>query len=450
MSNKKQSSDLPYNWAWAALGDLTEPSNQKVDPLKSQKVPYVGLEHIEKDTGSILGYGNSADVRSTKTVFNKGDVLYGKLRPYLNKACIASFDGVCSTDILVFPKSSFICNKYLAFRFLRGDFVRFANQNVSGVQHPRVPFKILSQFSVPLPPLNEQKRIVEKIEALFARLDAGVEALKKTKAQLKRYRQAVLKFAMEGKLTEKWRKKNKITEKWEWTKLSTCSELITKGESPKWQGFNYVEKGVLFIRSENVLWGRLDTSESAKIPEEFHKKLKRSQIKAGDVLINLVGASIGRCAMVFPNVTDANINQAVALIRLNHSLNPQYLMHLLLSPQWQKNIHGSKVETARPNISLNDLREFVIPLPPLPEQRKIVSEIERRFSAAEEAEKAVEQSLTQAARLRQSILKRAFEGKLVPQNPHDEPAEKLLERIKAEKERMLAGKNKHSQKKSKP
>ena len=209
-----------------------------------------------------------------------------------------------------------------------------------------------------------------------------------------------------------------------------CSNLITKGESPKWQGFEYVENGIPFIRSENVLWGHVDVSNVARIPEEFHKKLKRSRIVASDVLINLVGASIGRCGIVPSSIANANINQAVAIIRANDTLETPYLMHLLLSPQMQKTIHAGKVETARPNISLTDLNNLLIPLCSLAEQHKVVEEIERRLSISDEVEKVVEQSLKQAERLRQSILKRAFEGKLVLQDPNDEPADKLLERIK--------------------
>ena len=140
-----------------------------------------------------------------KARFFAGDLLYGKLRPYLNKVYFAEFDGVCSTDILVFSKNNNISNKYLLYRFLCKDFVRYANLNTSGVQHPRVDFKKLADFIVPIAPLPEQHRIVARIEELFSRLDAGVEALRRAKAQLQRYRQSVLQAAVEGRLTAEWR-----------------------------------------------------------------------------------------------------------------------------------------------------------------------------------------------------------------------------------------------------
>ncbi|MCL4518264.1 MAG: restriction endonuclease subunit S [Thaumarchaeota archaeon] len=192
----------PDGWIRIDFGAIIQPSTSRIDPARAGKLNYIGLEHIESGKGRLNGLGIASEVRSTKTVFHEGDVLYGKLRPYLNKVCVPDFDGVCSTDILVFPRIPFLNNKYVSYRMLSEDFVRFANLNVSGVQHPRVDFKKLSRFDFPLPPLPEQHRIVEKIEELFSDLDAGVEALKKVKAELKRYRQAVLKAAVEGKLTE--------------------------------------------------------------------------------------------------------------------------------------------------------------------------------------------------------------------------------------------------------
>ena len=114
---------LPQGWVRVKLGEFTEPSKEKVKPRDVPNVPYVGLEHIEKETGRLLGYGNSDEVRSTKAVFRPGDLLYGKLRPYLNKVYVPYFEGICSTDILVFPKNEHYSNQFLYYRFLSGDFV---------------------------------------------------------------------------------------------------------------------------------------------------------------------------------------------------------------------------------------------------------------------------------------------------------------------------------------
>ncbi|MBI1929824.1 restriction endonuclease subunit S [Candidatus Poribacteria bacterium] len=221
---------LPEGWVWTTVGELMEPSREKVNPLKIEEMPYISLEHIDKDTGRLLGYGVSSEIRSTKTRFYSGDLLYGKLRPYLNKVHLANFEGVCSTDILVFPRKDYISNSFLLYRFLCRDFVNYASQNVSGVNLPRVDFRVLSQFKISLPPLQEQHRIVAKIEGFFTKLDAGVAALKRTQTQLKQYRQSVLKAAVEGELTKGWRKAHQD----ELDPASALLERILKERREKW------------------------------------------------------------------------------------------------------------------------------------------------------------------------------------------------------------------------
>ena len=190
--------DLPDGWAWTTLGEVTEPSKEKVNPLEIKKVPYISLEHIEKDTGKLLGYGSSSDVRSSKTKFKCGDLLYGKLRPYLNKVHISGFEGVCSTDLLVFPKNESFSNAFFLYRFLCRDFVNYASQKVSGVNLPRVNFKTLSQFRIALPPFPEQQAIVSEVER---RLSVADDVEKIVTAELKRaerLRQSILKKAFSG------------------------------------------------------------------------------------------------------------------------------------------------------------------------------------------------------------------------------------------------------------
>ena len=196
----KNFSEIQMGWIRVKLGDFIEPSNERVNPTLLQKVPYIGLEHIKKGTGRLLGSGSSDEVRSTKSRFFRGDLLYGKLRPYLNKVLIAEFDGVCSTDILVFPKSPHVSMKFLAHRFLCNDFVRYASLNVSGVQHPRVDFLTLSKFIISLPPLPEQMIVVQEIEHRFSIIDDLEKTVEDSLRHSDRLRQGILKKAFAGEL----------------------------------------------------------------------------------------------------------------------------------------------------------------------------------------------------------------------------------------------------------
>jgi type I restriction enzyme S subunit len=480
--------ELPRGWLWTTLGEIGEINPKLIDHqhfTEDAEVTFLPMKCVEELTGKLdLSLTKRlSEVRRGYTPFTDGDLLFAKITPCMENGKVAVTYGLRngigfgSTEFHVIRLPQSFPRKFFFYYLVREDLRKDAQRNMTGsAGQLRVPLSYMQQIPIALPPLPEQHRIVAKIEELFTKLDAGVEALKRVKTQLKRYRQSVLKHAFEGKLTAEWREAHKhelepasvllerikherkktakgkykelppldasnlpqLPEGWMWTRLSDYSSLITKGESPNWQGFEYVDSGITFIRSENVLWGKVDISEAAQIPQEFHNKLKRSQVRPNDVLINLVGASIGRSGLAPEMIESANINQAVALVRCNQSLLPAYLMHVFLSPQVQEAIRASKVETARPNISLEDLRDLAVPLASVPEQYKIVEEIERRFSVADQIEKTVDHSLKQAERLRQSILKRAFEGKLVPQDPRDETAEKLLERIKAERAKYLA------------
>jgi type I restriction enzyme S subunit len=463
---------LPKGWAWAKLGEVCK------DPQYGWTTSAIaeGELHLLRTTDITSGnvdwrsvpYCKEEPIDAEKYLLEDGDVVISRAGSVGFSHLIRNPKPSIFASYLIRFKP-LIDERYLAYFLKSPPYWQAISERKIGIALANVNASKLRQIPMPIAPLGEQIRIVGRIEELFARLDAGVEGLRKVKAQLNRYRQAALKYAFEGRLTEEWRKTHKdqiepakkdlevypsdvenSPEAWTRVRLETISNLITKGESPHWQGFDYVEQGVTFIRSENVLWGKVNLSNAARIPEEFHEKLKRSQVKGGDVLVNLVGASIGRCGVVPSSIEKANVNQAVAIVRLNEPLLPSYLMYLILSPQMQETLQNSKVETARPNISLQDLRQLRVSLPSSSEQIRIVDEIERRFSIAEKTKESVKNSLEQADRLRQSVLRCAFEGKLVPQDPNDESAEKLLERIREERAKSKGEKNTNKRMKNKP
>jgi len=299
-------------------------------------------------------------------------------------------------------------------------------QNIKGETHKRFWISEYSKKEIPLPPINEQKKLIDKIEEHFIVLDKGIESLITTQKQLKIYRESVMKWAFEGRLTDSVMNEEK---------LGGHCNLITKGASPKWQGFNYIDDSsqLLFVTSENVRENYIDVSEPKYLSLGFNGIQKRSILQKEDVLFNLVGASIGRAA-IFNLDQISNINQAVAIIRLKKSISNKYLSHFLNAEVAKQKYLGKVVDVARANLSLTDIANMDIPLPTdSNDQERIVKEIESRLSVCDKIEETIENSLQQAEALRLSIIKKAFEGKLVSQNPSDEPAEKLLDRIRAAK-----------------
>jgi len=317
---------------------------------------------------------------------------------------------------------------------------------------------------IPLPPLPEQKRIMAKIEELFTRLDAGVEALTKIKGQIKRYRQAVLKYAFEGKLTQEWREKtadslervadrkvnynvrtihylpkrndlSELPEGWAWKYMKDVGEI-----NPKFNGENLPnDLDVSFIPMKCVeeLTGYIDLSNTRKLSDV---RKGYTPFKDGDLLFAKITPCMenGKVAIASGLKNDIGFGSTeFHVIRANPLISGKFIFFFLIQEGLRKDAQSHMTGSAgQLRVPADYMKDIPIPLPPPPEQHQIVSEIERRFSVADEVEKTVDASLKQAERLRQSILKQAFEGKLVPQDPLDEPANKLLERIMAEKAKI--------------
>ena len=425
---------LPDGWVWTTLGEIIEPSKEKVNPLEIEEVPYVSLEHIEKDTGKLLGHGRSSEVRSSKTKFNRGDLLYGKLRPYLNKVYISDFEGVCSTDLLVFPKDELLSNTFFLYRFLCRDFVNYASHNVSGVNLPRVNFQTLSRFKIALPPLPEQHRIVSKIEELFTKLDAGINELHNAQSQLKRYRQSVLKAAFEGKLTQAWRAAHQdeiqpaspiagdLPDGWVWTTLGKIIKPSKKKVNPL-----EIEE-VPYISLEHI---EKDTGKLLGHGRSSEVRSSKTKFNRGDLLYGKLRPYLNK---VYVSDFEGVCSTDLLVFPKSELLSNAFFLYRFLCRDFvnyaSHNVNGVNL----PRVNFQTLSRFKIPLPPLPEQQAIVSEVESRLSVADAVEKTITAELKRAEQLRQSILKKAFSGQLVPQGPNDEPASVLLERTKAQKE----------------
>ena len=496
-----EKTQLPGGWVAAPLSEAIQPRTEKVVPSDHPESRFIGMDHVESLSTKILGSLPAAAMKSSAASFRAGDVLYGRLRPYLNKVAQPNFDGLASAEFIVFPDTVLISSPFLKHRLNGADFVSYASHLNEG-DRPRVSFDQIGEFEILIPPPLEQHRIVAKIEELFSELDKGIESLKTARGQLKVYRQAVLKHAFEGKLTAQWRKENEDKletpeqllarikqeragryeqqlQEWKaagktWeeseepskrparpSKLKEISQLsLTETEilpslpdgwsylrlgfvinEPKYGtskkcDYNYEGTGVL--RIPNVVRGVVDASDLKGA--HFEEDEKRTHaLRNGDILVIRSNGSIsivGKCAII--SKAEEQYLYAGYLIRLRsnpRALLPDYLAALLSSHLLRTQIeHKAKSTSGVNNINSGEIQSLIVPLCGLSEQEVVVERLSASLSAIEGIEAELDNQLLKAVALRQSILKKAFAGQLVAQDPNDEPASVLLTRIKVEKE----------------
>jgi type I restriction enzyme, S subunit len=267
--------ELPPGWAVTSLAKIVEPRVGNADPQASPQAEFIGMENVEAHTMHVLGTVPAASMKSGANVFRRGDVLYGRLRPYLNKVCQPDFSGLCSGEFIVLPETSATAGKFLKYRVNAADFVHFASHINTG-DRPRVDFDQIKEFAFPLPPRAEQSRIADTLDELFSDLDDAVASLERTQANLRLYRASVLKAAVEGALTAEWRAQHPHTEpaiellrrilaerrrRWEEgqsAKFKARGEVLPKDWKSKYQEPVAPDIGILPPLPEGWCWASLD------------------------------------------------------------------------------------------------------------------------------------------------------------------------------------------------
>ena len=424
------SNDLPKGWVWATL---------------------------EQISNIILGQSPPSSTYNTNgdgLPFYQGKLEFGKLYPTPRKWCTAPKKIAEKGDVFISVRApvgptnlclekSAVGRGLAAIRGLGGIqplFIlylmrRFENEIASrgtGTTFNAITGNQLKTFKIPLPPLTEQHHIVAKLERLFAQLDVAVDNLKQAQAQLQRYHRSILKAAFEGELTRKWCEGH--LENWESIKLSEFTTLES-GSRPR-GGVRGILEGIPSLGGEHLnADGGFNFKKIKYVPEKFFKLLNNGRIHPNDIIIVKDGATTGKTSFVdndFP-YKHAAVNEHLFIVRVDLKVAfPKYVFYYLFSSKGQKQILSDFRGATVGGISRNFPLKVNVSIPSLSEQEQIVSEIERCFSIADVVGATITSEVAGAERLRQSILKQAFSGKLVPQDPNDEPAEILLARIKSE------------------
>lgn len=501
--------NLPPSWKISPISEVAEvnPRLDKRSLNDDLEVSFVSMPSVEAETG-VIDVSNTrrfAEVKKGYTGFMEGDVLFAKITPCMENGKMALVPalknnlGFGSTEFHVFRAGQDLEKKFLYY-YVSSKQVRFdAEHNMTGaVGQKRVPTNYISGYQIPVPPLEQQKLIVTKIEELFSELDSGIASLKKAQEQLKIYRQALLKHAFEGKLTEQWRKENtdqletpeqllsriqseretryqqqlndwkQAVKDWEakdkegrrpqrpikpkdHERLSNDELINLSGLPSDWcwvrigdiaiigTGVTPLKSNLLFYKDGEIPWvtsGALNQSFITKASDHITVKAFNEtslRLYPKHTLVVAMygeGRTRGKCSEL---LIEATTNQAIAAIVLEGS---SAVLRGFLKWFLTKNYEEMRLTASggvQPNLNLGIIERMAIPLCTTAEAEILSLLLDEKFSQIDKVDAEITEQLDKAEALRQSILNKAFLGKLVPQETSDEPASELLKRIKAEK-----------------
>ena len=457
-------SELPNGWAKACIGDLAD-LNPKQSFDDETVAGFVPMSHAPTNFRDKLRFDERpwGEIRKAYTNFKDGDVIFAKVTPCFENGKAAFVEGLpngvgagSSEFFVLRPSCDGVSAKYLLALVKSYDFLQEGVENMTGaVGLRRVPKQFVENYLVPVPPAAEQTRIAAKLDELLAQVDTLKARIDGIPALLKRFRQSVLSAAVSGRLTEEWRSHSTCSEPnnqpiphhsetsdplptgWVTKTASEICGFITKGTTPPKEKMTAGHGDVPYIKVYNLTFtGVLNFSiDPTFVDNNTHTiDLKRSIVRPGDVLMNIVGPPLGKVSIVPASYAEWNINQAIARFTANDGVSPGYLALCLRSDSVLSHaISRAKATAGQFNLTLEICRELPIPLPPTLEQTEIVRRVEQLFAFAEQIEARVKAAQARIDHLTQSVLAKAFRGELVPQDPNDEPVGVLLDRIKAQR-----------------
>lgn len=399
MSNQHDNflDNLPTNWTYDRLKDVVTLRNEK-SLVKSGEMDYLELEDIESGTGKILSRRNSLDVASAVTIFKKNDVLFGKLRPYLEKYYQAEFDGRCTGEILAF-KPNRITSRFLFYCVGSRWFIERCNALAYGAKMPRINWSTqLSQFNLPLPPEPEQKQISTFLDSNCRVIDSVIATKRRQLETLDVLYKSVLHAAFNY-------------DEWPVERIKDITTKIGSGVTPDGGATGYLNEGIPLIRSQNVHFDGLRLDDVAYISNETHAHMANSQIKTHDVLLNITGASIGRCTFVPDNFGEGNVNQHVCIIRGNHKIDHRFLAAFFSSPIGQGQIFSSFTGASRQGLGQRELGYFKIPLPSLSVQYNVVEGLKKFNSRRNQVRINLESQISTIISYRSSLIHEFVTGR---------------------------------------
>lgn len=465
--------DLPEGWVWTELGRIcdkpqygwTTSADFNGKGLKLVRTTDISSGLIEWDS---VPFCKHEPDEPKKYLLSKGNILVSRAGSVgvsieiddCPKAIFASY-------LIRFKPIPPIPSKFISFYLKSPSYWASIVDNTAGIAIPNVNASKLRTLQISLPPLNEQKRIIQKIENLFDRLNKTKQQLSQIPPLLKKFRQSVLSKAFSGELTGEWRAMQKelepaskllerireerkkllgkkykdpepidtsdlpeLPEGWEWGSLESIGEIVT-GNTPSTNKSKYYGAYLPFIKPGDLDKGKDITTAEVFLSKEGSKVARI--IPPGSIMVTSIGATIGKTGIA---AVECATNQQINSIVPFKEINPYYLYYYCLSPLFFNLMLTNSSSTTLPIINKGRFSILPVPIASSKEQFKIVTKIEELYTQADAIEKSVKIAQAHCEKLTQSVLAKAFRGELVEQNPNDESAEVLLKRINKSSEKL--------------
>lgn len=402
---EEQPYPLPEHWKWVRLGTTVKNITVKTESFDAAD-KYLGLEDLNTG-GGILRISDTHDLKSAKTVFQYGDVLYGKLRPYLNKHAVASFSGVCSTDILALRPEKIIDAAYLDFWLSTPFFLNAAITNSKGVNLPRVSFNSIAQYPFPLPPLEEQKQIVAYLDEKLGKIDSVHDKLQDFLDHAAQRKDNLIQAGIAGHLTQQWRDEHGVArEDWITKTIDELGAVVTGG-TPSTKHPEFYGSDVPFIKPADLNAGRHVTSSETYLSLLGSEQAR--MLPPYTVAVCCIGATISKCGLI--EVKSATNQQINALVPYEES-SPTYLYYLCASPSFKQMVINNSSSTTLPILNKGRFSKLMVTIPPLDEQREITRILDEQLELIERTDKLVAEVLERLDTMKKQIVSAALAGRL--------------------------------------
>ncbi|WBL53097.1 restriction endonuclease subunit S [Bacillus altitudinis] len=450
LSEEEQPYEVPQNWLWITFGTVAKLFNGyafKSSDYQEEGIPIIRISDISgENTSSKNAVRVPPHLYNEKFLIKKGDLLIAMSGATTGKTGVYNSEELALQNQRV-GKIKEISHKVLYSLFMKY-FVFYNSKQILkrayGGAQPNISGSLIEQLNIALPPLEEQKRIADKVEHLLSKIEEAKQLIEEAKETFELRRAAILEKAFRGELTKKWRgenlKESSDTEvvqtdktlynlpfNWEWIDLDTVCEKITDGthHSPK----SYPSGDYMYITAKNIKKQGILLDNVTYVSKEVHQEIyNRCDVKKGDVLYIKDGATTG-IATVNQITEEFSLLSSVALLRPKRNvLAAKYLMYCLNSPSTKSRMLGMISGNAITRLTLKKIKQGIIPLPPFDEQEIIVSILEKVNSVDEQLD-CVTNLEDNINNLKQSILSKAFRGELGTNDPSEESAIELLKEV---------------------